>query len=57
MVCKPLYVRNEWGVVISEWWDTLRDEYYHCSVYSPEKVFRLPYKEGEPRQSPAYSLS
>lgn len=57
MVCKPLYVRNEWGVVISEGWDTLRDEYYHCSVYCPEKVFRLPHKEGEPRQSPAYSLS
>lgn len=52
---KPLYFRNEGGV-ISEKWDSFRDECHNCSVYCPNKVFRLKHKKAE-GLSPADSLS
>lgn len=47
MVCKPLYIRNE-GDVMSEKWDVSESD--HCSVYCPEKILILEYKQsGEPK--------
>lgn len=40
---KTLYNGSESGVM-SEKWDSLRDEYHNCSVYCPDKIFRLKQK-------------
>lgn len=53
---KPLYIQNE-GDVMSEKWDSLRDECQHCSVYCPAKIFRLKHKKEETRLSTADSLN
>lgn len=53
---KTLYNGSESGVM-SEKWDSLRDEYHNCSVYCPDKIFRLKQKRGASRLNSAGSLS
>lgn len=52
-----LFTNGNQSGVMSEKWDSLRDEYHHCSVYCPDKIFRLKHKRRESKLNSAGSLS
>lgn len=52
-----LFTNGNESDVMSEKWDSLRDEYHNCSVYCPDKIFRLKHKRRESRLNSAGSPS